>query len=445
MHIHELNYSPDSSIIFEHISNMPYSVFLDSSTDTKQSNRYDVLSATPDTLIETFDNKTKITHQNNTHISYDNPFEIIKQYMPNISYTHTGLPFIGGAIGFFGFDLAWNQYKIPRYIPRDINIPTMCVGIYNWAIIVDHIKKQTWFIQHNKNHEVFKYIKHIVNKPLSSHNKIQPIKLYPCVSKRQYENGFNKIKQHINKGDCYQVNLSIRFSGQCSADPWLLYKKLRKKAPSSFSAYYNMPHGQIICNSPERFIKIQKTAVETKPIKGTILRSKNAKLDQKNVATLLNSKKDQAENLMIVDLMRNDLSKTCIPKTIRVPHLNELLSLPNVHHLMSTVKAELRKEIHPLSTLKHAFPGGSVTGAPKLKAIQITETVEHVRRSIFCGSIGYISFNGNLDSNIIIRSLLVHKHKVYTWAGGGIVADSILEEEYAEIYHKLSSIFDAIT
>ena len=236
------------------------------------------------------------------------------------------------------------------------------------------------------------------------------------------------------------MNLAQRFSAPCTGDSWEAYKELRKRAPTPFSAFLTLKEGAILSLSPERFIQVRGLSVETKPIKGTRPRGDNADLDRKLKEELISSPKDRAENLMIVDLLRNDLGRSCKTGSIKVPKLFDVESYANVHHLVTTVEAELDSPTDSLRLLEGSFPGGSITGAPKIRAMEIIEELEPHRRSAYCGSIGYIGFNGNVDTSICIRTLVCHQQRIHCWAGGGIVADSECSAEYQETFDKVSNL-----
>ena len=225
-------------------------------------------------------------------------------------------------------------------------------------------------------------------------------------------------------------------------DSWKLYKELRKNLPAPYSCYYQLGNTKqaILSFSPERFIKLHGDKVETKPIKGTARRGNDNKSDILQAKGLINSEKNKAENLMIVDLLRNDLGKSCIPGTIKTPKLFELQSFKNVHHLVSTVTGTIRKDQTALSLLRGCFPGGSITGAPKKRAMEIIDELEPCQRSVYCGTIGYISTAGRMDTNIAIRTLVIDGDNIHCWGGGGIVADSNAEDEYQEIFDKIEPL-----
>jgi para-aminobenzoate synthetase component 1 len=238
------------------------------------------------------------------------------------------------------------------------------------------------------------------------------------------------------------VNLTQRFSATCEGNTWEAYEALREINAAPFSAYLNFPDVKILSSSPERFLKLTGRHVETKPIKGTRPRKTNELENDAQILDLKTSPKDRAENVMIVDLLRNDISKVC--QKVRVPKLFEIESYSTVHHLVSTVTGELAENYHALDLLQHCFPGGSITGAPKIRAMQVIEELEPNRRGVYCGAIGYIDFNGNMDTNIAIRTLVQSHDTIRFWAGGGIVNDSKVEDEYQESFDKAAAMFQVL-
>jgi len=260
------------------------------------------------------------------------------------------------------------------------------------------------------------------------------------MDKSYYQQAFNKIKHYLKEGDSYQVNLAQRFVSRCSGNPWIAYKALRKMNAAPFSAYLNFPECQVLSSSPERFLKVTDGEVETKPIKGTRPRIEHHAKDKSQIIALSESKKDRAENVMIVDLLRNDISKNCKDGSVTVPKLFDVESFATVHHLVSTVKGVLAEGQHALDLLRSCFPGGSITGAPKIRSMEIIEELEPNRRGIYCGSIGYIGFNGNMDTNIAIRTLVHSGNTIRFWAGGGIVNDSVMDDEYQESFDKAAAL-----
>jgi para-aminobenzoate synthetase component 1 len=262
------------------------------------------------------------------------------------------------------------------------------------------------------------------------------------MSRERYAQAFASIQHYLEEGDCYQVNLAQRFCIETSGSPWQGYLALRRNSAGPFSAYLNTPDAQVLCTSPERFLRVDGESVETRPIKGTRRRDENAAKDRALHDELADSAKDRAENLMIVDLLRNDLGKSCRVGTVRVPELFRVESYATVHHLVSSVTGVLAEGRDGLSLLRDCFPGGSITGAPKLRAMEIIEELEPHRRGIYCGSIGYIGFDGRMDTNIVIRTAIHRNGRLYYSAGGGIVRDSACDEEYQETYDKAAAFLN---
>ena len=279
-------------------------------------------------------------------------------------------------------------------------------------------------------------------------NLAQEFKIKTSVSDNlsfiDYKSKFDKVMKYINAGDCYQINLSKKFEVDTEGDSWYLYKKFRDINKSPFMAYLLYDDFEILSGSPERFIKSQDGIVTTRPIKGTRVRGSNKELDNKNANELLNSVKDQSENLMIVDLLRNDLSMNCEVGSINVDELFAIESYPNVHHLVSTISGILKKESNNIKLFSDSFPGGSITGAPKIRATEIIDELEEHSRDLYCGSVCYFSFHGSMDSNVAIRSMVHNNQKLYFYSGGGLTAGSNVDEEFQEIEDKVKNIKQAI-
>jgi para-aminobenzoate synthetase component 1 len=442
---YSLPYFEDSSLLFATIVDRPWSVFLDSGFPDSGYGRYDIISSDPDVTLVTTGNTTQISRQDQISYSDHDPFLLLKKYLkPNLQALDD-IPFNGGAIGYFSYDLARRIEKLPVMTKDEENLPEMAIGIYSWAVVVDHQQKKSWLVAdaHHDHQDLIAqfstvaenikdYSFSVLEKPKSN------------MDKTVYQSAFNKIKSYLLEGDSYQVNLAQRFSSPCSGDPWQAYKTLRKINPAPFSAYLNLPQVQILSSSPERFLKVTNDKVETKPIKGTRARAKDVAEDQRQMDALSKSKKDRAENLMIVDLLRNDMSKNCREGSVKVPKLFEVESFSTVHHLVSTVKGVLAKNQHALDLLRSCFPGGSITGAPKIRSMEIIEELEPNRRGVYCGSIGYIGFDGNMDTSITIRTLVHSENNIRFWAGGGIVNDSVMEDEYQESFDKAAALLQLL-
>ncbi len=271
----------------------------------------------------------------------------------------------------------------------------MAVGIYDWAVVVDHLDKRSWLVAQGRcvdTHARWRELVARFSAPPVERARV-PFRitapLASSLTRDAYAAAFTRVLEYIRAGDCYQINLAQRFAAPATGDPWLAYQALRVINPAPYAAYLNTPHGQVLSASPERFLRLARRQVETKPIKGTRARAGHPRVDAELAAALKASEKDRAENVMIVDLLRNDLSKNCEPGSVRVPKLFEVESFATVHHLVSTVTGTLRQGRDALDLLRGSFPGGSITGAPKLRAMQIIEELEPHRRGVYCGAIGY--------------------------------------------------------
>jgi para-aminobenzoate synthetase component 1 len=449
--IAELPYPKDSANLFAKIADLPWAAYLDSCQPHAQQGRYDILTALPYITLRTIGAVTHIQKNNQIEISETNPFELLTNIL-NLNNTRTietAFPFTGGALGYFSYDLARRLEKMPAHGQHDVNLPEMAIGIYDWAIIVDHKKQTTHLVSqhqdpntHNIWPDLLARLQQPAPQPHTTFHLTTPFT--SNVTKTQYTHAFERIQQYIRAGDCYQVNLSQRFSASFTGSPWEAYQRLRQSSPAPYGAYLNYPDSTVLSLSPERFLRVQDNHVETKPIKGTRPRGINPIQDQQLAQELLNSPKDRAENLMIVDLLRNDLGKNCSPGSIQAPTLFALESFPAVHHLVSTVTGKLATGKNSIDLLRGCFPGGSITGAPKLRAMEIIEELEPHRRGLYCGSIGYIGFNGNMDTNIAIRTLICVDSMIYCSAGGGLVADSQCEEEYQETLVKIYRLLNQL-
>jgi para-aminobenzoate synthetase component 1 len=442
---HPLSYFEDTAQLFSSIANKPWSIFLDSGFPNTEQGRYDIFSTTPLVTLVTTEKTTKITQQGKVSYSDEDPFILVKQYLKNNFQPIKELPFNGGAMGYFSYDLARRLEVLPVIAKDEENLAEMAVGIYSWVVIVDHQKKQSWLVGNDVDNKEWKnLINQFDSIPKTNEDDSFVVldKTQSNFDKQSYEQAFKKIKQYLKEGDSYQVNLAQRFVNSCTGNPWVAYQVLRKINPAPFSGYLNYPDVQVLSSSPERFLKVTDGQVETKPIKGTRPRLKDPEKDAAQKKELVNSQKDRAENVMIVDLLRNDLSKNCQQGTVKVPVLFDVESFATVHHLVSTVTGDLDDGQHALDLLRDCFPGGSITGAPKIRSMEIIEELEPNRRGLYCGAIGYIGFDGNMDTNIVIRTLIHSKNSIRFWAGGGIVYDSVMEDEYQESLDKAAALLD---
>lgn len=431
-HSVDLPYINDVAQYYAALADLPSAVWLDSGGMA----RYDILSAAP---------HHSLVLNNNERDAFDWVGDELGEVVAAID----DVPFAGGALGYWGYDLAREMSGVPDIADDAERLPRMSVGIYDWALLIDHQQQRARLVSHLRYPETSALLldlrARLQQPPALSR---APFKVRGRVSsnftKRSYEQAFIRVQDYLQAGDCYQINLAQRFSARATGDAFSAYLQLRELSPAPYSAYLNLPGVQILCASPERFLSVQNGIVETKPIKGTRPRSRNKTTDLQLAAELAQHPKDRAENLMIVDLLRNDLGKSCVPGSVRVPKLFEVESYANVHHLVSTVQGKLASGCDALAVLRDCFPGGSITGAPKQRAMHIIEQLEPNRRGVYCGAIGYVGFDRNMDTNIVIRTLVYSRNEIRGWAGGGIVADSQCESEYQETLDKASAMLGVL-
>lgn len=464
--IQPLNVNPTLSItdLFSPFADSQWAMLLDSANSSHQDGRFDIFVAEPIATITTFANVSTIKKAGTEKAitSTNNPLSLLQNLIdeyfvqaPKIE-NKQNLPFLLGALGYFGYDLGRQFETVLKQKAgqksegktQEYNTPDMAVGLYTWSVIKDK-QTQCFYLcaLDTHPHPSARQIENTICKnDESTFALTQPWQ--SNMSQVEYQQKIAQIHTYLADGDCYQINLAQRFKATYQGNEWQAYKKLRVSNQAPFSAFIRLPDTAILSISPERFISINGNKVQTKPIKGTRARSDTPSQDQANINSLLTSEKDQAENLMIVDLLRNDLSKHCLAGSVRVPELFKIESFKAVHHLVSTVIGQLSPTSSALDLLQGAFPGGSITGAPKIRAMEIIDELEPNNRNIYCGSIGYIGIQGDMDTSICIRTLLCEQRdsgkNIYCWAGGGIVIDSVASDEYQESLDKVSKILPVL-
>ncbi len=446
--IQSLPYAPDSAELFNRIAGLQGAVFLDSGRPRSARGRFDVLAALPRTWISSRGGVTEVRGAGEVRVYEDlDPFAVVRGCLEPLEMFEA-YPFLTGAIGYFAYDLGRRLETLPEIAADEERLPELMLGIYDWAVVVDHDARQTALlglrgVQLDDN--TFEGVRAMLEgggggRTARSFTTRDAVRAN--MSKREYLEKFERIQRYIRDGDCYQVNFAQKFSVAVAGDLWSAYRRLRAINPAPFSAYLDFGDFQVLSFSPERFLHARAGHVESKPIKGTRPRRADPDDDLAEIEALSNSAKDRAENLMIVDLLRNDLSKNCRPGSIKVSHLFDIESFANVHHLVSTVEGDLEEGKDAFDLLTGCFPGGSITGAPKLRAMEIIEELEPHRRGVYCGAIGYISRHGDMDLNIAIRTAVHRAGRLSFFAGGGLVADSDGESEYQESMDKVSPMFD---
>ncbi|NWA68967.1 aminodeoxychorismate synthase component I [Pseudomonas reactans] len=439
--VYPLPYQANPAAYFAAIRHAPGAVLLDSGRPAAERGRYDLLSAWPQATL--------------TVSPDENGGDFLQRLRENLTQLGEAdlpagfeLPFAGGLIGYLSYDFGRHLEHMPHLAADDLHLPDARFGLYAWALISDHQAQTSQLVFHPALAESEQQrLIALFGQPVASNAATFKLKgpMAPDLTAEAYRQAIVRIQDYIQAGDCYQVNFAQRFRASCAGDPWVAYCALREACPTPFSGFQSLPDDAAVLSlSPERFVHISERRVETRPIKGTRPRGLTAEEDTANASELLASPKDRAENLMIVDLLRNDLGRTCRTGSVSVPELFSLESYPNVHHLVSSVIGELADGKDALDLIAGSFPGGSITGAPKIRAMQIIDELEPTRRGLYCGSLVYLDVRGEMDSSIAIRSLLVKDGQVCCWGGGGIVADSQWEAEYQESLTKVRVLLETL-
>ncbi len=445
-----LKYHANPEVLFLALRQLPDFIWLDSGRPHNSQGRYDILTAHARSKLVISANGEVVIDDTPTAAPADSPVTTHKtledwlHHHSQLSPTgNAELPFTGGVIGYFGYH--WQDRAFGLESNASATTPCVQLASYDWAIIIDHHCQRATAIFSHAQHWAITQILPLLERmpaPLASFSSGD---FTANTTKAQYIAAVEAVQAYIRSGDCYQVNLSQRFHAPYEGDLDSAYLTLRQATPSPLSAYIKHPQHSVLSLSPERFLQVTGRQVLTQPIKGSSPRGANTLEDQVLAQALVNSPKNRAENIMIVDLLRNDLSRCCKPFSVKVPHLCELHTFSNVHHLISTVTGELKDQCTAFELFKKSFPGGSITGAPKKRAMEIIAELENNPRGIYCGSVAYFSTNGNADSSITIRTLHAIENRLYCWGGGGVVIDSNAEDEYAESIFKVKKLMAALS
>lgn len=440
----------EPSALFKVAASKKHAFFLDSSLISERLGRYSYLGFEPFLTFSAIGKSCQIEERGEFRELEGDPFEIIcslitKYRMPNISGP---TPFMGGAVGYLGYDMRHFVEKLPKYSKEPSGYADAWFGFYDSLFAFDHLEHKAYAISPADKGKGSTAETDALLESVRRMDYIQNRHEKPPVSnmsKNEYVRMVNKAKRYIDDGEIYQANLSQQFRCNLSMPSDLLFLGLRSRNPAPFSCYLDTGEIQVLSSSPERFIKVDDSHIETRPIKGTMPRGHNPEEDKLLAEKLMASQKDKAEHIMIVDLERNDLGRVCTPGTVNVKELMALESYATVHHLTSTVTGKLDPDKRLDQVLKACFPGGSITGAPKIRAMQIIEELEPASRGVYTGAIGYLGFDGNLDLNIAIRTIVIQKGTATFNLGGGIVHDSDPEKEYQETLDKGKAIFELLT
>lgn len=451
---------------FELLRDKPFSFFLDSGMDPHKLGRYSFIGSDPFLVLSTRGSESALSRGAEKSYLSDNPFDILNHWLEvyHLDSAASPVPFVGGAVGYFSYDLGHFIERLPSRAVDDLKLPECYFGFYDLVLAFDNLQGKVYVIstgfpelkEATRKERARQRLDAVKNKiagvsrsrrgaplmPLSF--SVQPVTLKGGFTHQEYVTAVEQARQYIIAGDIFEVNLSQRFEAELTISPYELYRRLRQINPAPFASYLGFDEVSVVSASPERFLRLQGDQVETRPIKGTRPRGKTPEEDEALANELLNSPKDRAENIMIVDLERNDLGRVCRFGSVKVTELAILEVFPTVFHLTSSVVGRLREGKNSIDLLKATFPGGSITGAPKIRAMEIIDELEPTRRSVYTGSIGYLSFNGDLDLNIAIRTFLVKGGKAYFQVGGAVVYDSEPEAEYQETLDKARALIDAL-
>ena len=438
----------------------PGTVFFDSALELPRLGRYSFLAIDPFCIISSRDDDIRLGEAR----LKGNPFSVLQREWNR--FPQIRLPevpgFQGGLAGYFGYDLGRHLERLPETVEDVMGFPDLALGFYDLVFGFDIVERKAWLVSSGYPEadsamrqarataradfaaELYEAAPQTLPPPAPVDT---PMQVSSNFSRQDYEGAVQRIIDYIYAGDIFQANLSQCFSAELPDDvsPFRLYHRLRSINPAPFAAFLDFGEVVLASSSPERFLRVVEGLVETRPIKGTRPRGRCPEEDRALAAELQASEKDRAENVMIVDLLRNDLSRVCRDTSVAVPELCACEAFATVHHLVSTITGELRVGASALDLLMASFPGGSITGAPKIRAMEIIDELEPTRRGPYCGSIGYIGFDGTMDSNIVIRTYALRGQQVTFQAGGGIVADSQPAAEYEETLAKAKALIAALS
>lgn len=430
--ISALPYNDDLFSRYQRLNDMPGFVLLESIAGSQ--GRYDILSACP--------YERRVLKPNEGAQAFLNT---LRADLPSYQLP-LDLPFQGGAMGFFSYDLALELAGIETAAASPLPgcSSLIDIGFYDWGIVTDHLTKTVTLLAVNRHSATKTVIAEILSRwhdaPLSESRLTMQAAFAPLISKKDYQQGFQSIQNALQAGRCYQVNYTQPFVAPFRGESWDVYKQVRAANPVPFAAYLRTDEEAILSFSPERFVQMNHQNLLASPIKGTEKRASNRLDDEALINKLRHSEKNRAENIMIVDMLRNDFSKIAQIGSLRVSRLCDVESFASVHHLVSDIEARSLDHYHPLDIFLACFPGASITGAPKLESMRVIAEEEAYRRGVYCGSIGYFSAHGRFDMNIAIRTLVAREQTLCLSAGGGIVIESDCEEEYRECFSKIESI-----
>jgi len=458
--IFKLDGNVDVSNAFSSVSQRRYPFFLDGQCCSSRLGRWSFVGSDPFLVLQSKNGASNLfwPRTGKTETLTDDPFDILRRLLKEFKAPEPG-PFplaCGGAVGYFSYDLfrRIEGVKTRKKVVDDLVMPDLFMAFYDAAAAFDHSENKAWLALDESSdlygdlREFWLNAETRIKAPepsiaKASYGSAEGIEAN--FTRTQYCDAVAKVREYIAAGDVYQVNLSQRFSLSFSSDPVDFYLRLRKTSPAPFGACLFPDGFAVLSNSPERYLLIDGDFIETRPIKGTRPRGRTPEEDGALMEDLRSSVKDSAEHVMIVDLERNDLGRVCAYNSVGVSEFRAIESYANVHHMVSSVTGRVYPTRDAIDCIKNSFPGGSITGAPKLRAMEVIEELEPTARGVYCGSIGYMDFSGRVDLNIAIRTAVFKKDRLYFQVGGGIVTDSEPEAEYEETLTKAQSFMKVIT
>ncbi len=461
--IEKLSPAPPPLDTFEGLKDRPFCFFLDSAMDPLKLGRFSFMGSAPFLVLRSRGRTTMIDGPGGRQVLQGNPFDILGTVLDRYATQDTGpVPFLGGAVGYFSYDLCHFIERLPSLAVDDLQLPECYLALYDVVIGYDLLEGSAYLVstgfpetgglaRADRAGRRMAELKALASRPPPMTFSTDSLRTTPAAeglksnfTHDEYLRAVSRAREYIIAGDIFQVNLSQRFEARLDIQAHELYRKVRAINPAPFGGYLGFDGVNVVSCSPERFLQLRGKEVETRPVKGTRPRGQTPFEDGLLAAELGSSIKDRAENIMIVDLERNDLGRVCEYGSVRVVEKAILETYPTVFHLTSTVVGKLRQDKNYIDLLKATFPGGSITGAPKVRAMEIIDELEPTKRSVYTGSIGYLGFNGDIDLNIAIRTFLVKGNRAYFQAGGGIVYDSEPEAEYLETLDKARALFEAL-
>lgn len=444
---------------FAALRGLPAPVFLDSARAEPRLGRWSYVAADPFLVLQAKDGRITLGERSFT----GDPFAVLQRALRHYATGHDAgipVPFQTGAIGYLAYDLCHALERLPHPASDDMAFPDLILGLYDTVLAFDQLERRAWVLSsgwpettpaarmHRRHARLDDFAARLGSAMLPEPPSLPPgeVAIRSNFTRSAYEAAVRQVVEYILAGDIFQANFTQRFMAELpeGLEPFDLYLRLRARNPAPFAAFLDFGGTVIASASPERFLELEDGRVETRPIKGTRPRGRTPEEDERLGRELLASEKDRAENVMIVDLLRNDLSRVCRDHTVLTPEICVLESFATVHHLVSTVTGELKEGMDAVDLLRATFPGGSITGAPKIRAMEIIAELEPTRRGPYCGAIGWLGFDGWMDTNITIRTYAMKGRTVTFQAGGGIVADSDPAAEYEESLAKARALIEAL-